>query len=506
MGLEFSYKPSKDYSKIDPITSFHIAQKELELFREGYNSITEPHLISAEIIRKHLNAPKLVLEIRKYYEKNYREVNSLLNDILKIARDLSLELEKTNLRSTAKRDYHNFFSSTLEENELDFLQMLKAYEYIKYNNTALFQKWNELKNLFEGLQVTSLTRPFLEKILHYNIYPKLELIEKTDLLLKRMKYILKVDNLEQKYNKVVAQGKYKRTIRYDFNSIFNEEINAFLLETHGIEDEYYLEKRIKNPRVFRESCIKNDFAVDTRGNEFFNQSSLYTLNIKADKLELEKEKIRKAFYIEKHLGSEQKLFKQDMIHQLSSKNLKKDRIAEYDKFLEDYLDTLQNSILMHFADFNEKEHYIIMYHFGPAYFLKFILYYMRKARTGAIHRKTQGNEIIRELPFEYLKLKIGHWWDIKVFKNIDPVDRNSKEIYDKIIQFTSSLWQIDQPKVLSKIVYSADLQRAFNSHDVGYLKNFLSSNVSYFFYLFYTRFLGTNFIYIPVHKKNVSTL
>ena len=506
METEFSYKPSKDFSKIDPVTSFKVAQKELELFREGYNTITEPHLISAEIIRKNLNAPELVMEIRKYYEKHYRDINSLINEILKITRDLSLELEKTNLRSTAKRDYHNFFSSTLEENELDFLQMLKAYEYIKYHNTVLFQKWNELKNLFEGIQVTSLTKPFLEKILQYNIYPKLELIEKTDLLLKRMHHILKIDSLEQKYNKVVAQGEYKRSIRYDFNSIFSKEINDFLFETHGMDDEYYLEKKINNPRVFRESCIKNSFAVDTRGNEFFNQGSLYILNIKPDKLQLEQEKIRKAFYIEKHLGSEQKLFKQDMIHQLASKNLKKDRIAEYDKFLEDYLDTLQTSIIMHFSDFNEKERYTIMYHFGPAYFLKFILYYMRKARTGSIHRKTQGNEIIRELPFEYLKLKIGHWWDVKVFKNIDPSDRNSKEMYDKIVQFASSLWQIDQPKVLSKIVYSADLQRAFNSHDIDSLKNFLSSSLSYFFYLFYTRFLGTNFIYIPVHKKNVSTL
>ena len=509
----FKYSPSTDFSNIDAASTFSVIQ-ELKPFLEGFKAFYNPYIVTIDIFRKFLTTGKLSPDIKNKLKAEDKELDRAFLDILRITDDLKSELKTDFIENSAKKNYFNHFHShTVQSNQVEYLKLIHIYEILKFNTNEIKNKWIYIQNLFESIPNSSENNEPLEQILYSHIYPKLEYIERTYLYLRRLAYFLCIHKEKETVKNITVEGEYYDTIPYSVNLITDnskDDIVLFLQERYlKKQEEISLKEKkkitIKNTEETEEkikSSFTNIFTLDCRGNQEFNQHFLYLLKLDKEKLDDDIKKIHKSIFAETYMGAEHKIFKQELIKRMISKVSEENKILEYNIFLHDYFDTIASSILVHFTNESTTEKNITLFHFGPVYFLKFVLYCMKKARTGYVHSYMGKNQIRRELPFEYIKSKLMLWWDENVAKVTTTQDQNSRKLYNDIVIHIAKWWKKEQVTILTKIYKNVQLRKELLTHNLKALTPFLDFNLSHLFLLLFIRFLGVDFIYLPVHNKN----
>jgi hypothetical protein len=123
---------------------------------------------------------------------------------------------------------------------------------------------------------------------------------------------------------------------------------------------------------------------------------------------------------------------------------------------------------------------------------------MRIGRTGYVHRHLKRNQMVRELPFEYVKYTIKEWWDENVFAQVPRSERNNFVSYERLLDGIRAEWQEHQLRLLVKIKKDPALLRALNIHDVKTLAQYVEVETSYLYLVKILRFLGQDFFYLPL--------
>lgn len=504
----FEYTPDVQYESIDPADSASVIQH-LGDFKKGYLKPLEEHILTSDNLRKYLNSAAVTPEIKTEFTFRQKEIEEALLDIVRNYSEIEEKLGEAELETAAHREYYGVFSDDdMDENKIQFLIMKNAYEAMKMFNEKVKKNWLFLQKIFEKIKVQSSNHLFLEQVLLYKIYPRIELVEKTDLLLRRMSYILKIKNETMDHDHWEAEGVYTSVIDYGLSIIFKEDLNVENFDQDQVIKKTNTEEQSKKQSTGNiDSAIVTPFFLDTRGSELFNQSYLYTLKINEEKIEIEEKKIRHAIYIETHLGAEEAALRQDLIRKFISQVRKKtDPLADYEHFLYEYFDFIAETvILINFSSFDENDKKLTLYHISPVYFLKIILHFMREGRTGFIHRRLKRNQMVRELPFEYLKFFLKNWWNTSVYTKLNSQFRNSRERYNYIISFIRNIWYEAAPEILAKIKKNSLYLRSFNIHDYKSLGVLLNEELGYVLYALLQRFFGQDFLYMPIpaSKKDI---
>ena len=129
---------------------------------------------------------------------------------------------------------------------------------------------------------------------------------------------------------------------------------------------------------------------------------------------------------------------------------------------------------------------------------------MRIGRTGYVHRHIKRNQMVRELPFEYVKFVLKDWWDENVYLQVSRADRNNYFAYEKLLDQVRREWQDHQLRLLVKIKKDPALVRALNIHDVRTLGQYVESEISYLYHVKILRFLGQDFFYLPIQLNKMT--
>ncbi|MDH5721380.1 MAG: hypothetical protein OEZ13_12305 [Spirochaetia bacterium] len=496
----YKYEPEINYNLISAEDS-EKSIKYLDSYKRGYLFPLESHILNSDGLRKYLESAAVTPEIRADFRFQMKEIENALLNIVRIYSTIESGLEEKHIDNAAHKDFYNIFpESQMEDTKIEFIKMIKSYELLKTFNINVHNEWMFVKEIFESIKRTSLNKLFLEQVLVFKVYPRLELCEQTDFLLRRMAYILKIKKEEIKNDKIEARGDYTSLIRYGISSIFRTDLYEIINEGQEIAKEI-AQKKTEKPAV-HETCIVNAYFLDSRGNSNFNNSYLYIMNIDEKKFDSEKEKIQKSIYVETHLGAEESTLRKILIREFISHRKNKDKIKEYTDFLIKYFNYAKDSFLLHFSSFSDKEKNYLIYHYGPVYFLKLVMYFMREGRTGFIHRPLKKQKMARELPFEFVKSVLNGWWDENIYRFTSVPDRDSFDIYSYILDTVSNLWFSDQPNIIKKINEDNMLSRAFQTRDHKTMRPIIETQVSYLFYLIYLRFLGQDFIYLSPSLKS----
>jgi len=493
----FTYKPYIDYSLIAAENSKQVIPY-LSDFKNDLIHPLEPHYMNAESIRKYLNSQDVTQEIRGEFREFEKNITDALSNILRAFSELETEMQERQLEVMVQKDYYpTFLSSDMNEDKLQFLQLLKTYENIKGFNIKVKSLWIELSGYFERIKINTLTNKFLEKVLTYQVYPRIELTELTELMLKRLNYILKIEEETIDIDKVSAKGSYSSLLSYTPSILFREDLDQVVADIHKVKTE---SSQIKQKELIVEdknSCLKSPYLLDSRGQELFNQSYLYTLEIDARKIDNEIKKIENSWYIETHLGAEETVLRRDLIRShISNKKEKTNNEKKYSSFLIDQFNNLKEDFSRQFFDFSDEEIKLFFYHLGPLSFLRILIKNMQELRTGCIHRRMKKNQMLRELPLEFIKFRLKDWWDEDIYKVTNQSNRNSYELYQSIIRQVKKMWFEDQPEILSNIKKNPQLLRALKIHDLKILKVFIDQELPNFFNIMFQRFLGHDFLYL----------
>ncbi|MES0489085.1 MAG: hypothetical protein ABUK01_03775 [Leptospirales bacterium] len=493
---KFVYSPQFDYGNIDAQNSTE-AIPALKEFDKSYLRPLENHMTSADTLRQYLSSSNVPEEIRAQVSIKIEDIDRELMQVVRMYSQVEAHLEPHELESESMHIFHALFSADeLSDPKLNFVKMIKVFEYLRHFNERVFENWSHVKKIIETFRPNPSSLPFMEQVLEYKVFPRLELCEITDLLIRRLAYILKIEPDAKIDDKGFLREHYSTLLTYNLGTIYQKDLEDFIV-TVNEEESDKIEVTAKEDV---NSCIVDPYFLDSRGNSPFNQSYLYTLSMNEKYIQNDLEKIKKAVYIETHLSAENISLRQDMIRHFVSSASRKDNKEKYMQFLNNHFDFTYETIILHFAHFTDKEKVLMFYHMGPVFFLKIIMQFLREGKTGYIHRFMSRNNMARELPFEYIKYTLKDWWDIGIFKRCTFKERNSKEIHVKIVETFRDLWVKDQKKALQNIIQIPIIVKAYHTRDYKALRPFLQREVSFLFYILYSRFLGTDFLYLPFNK------
>lgn len=495
MGF-FSYQPEFDYDSVEASNSAETT-KHLLPFKGGFLKGLEPHLVNADNIQKFLaSAPT---ETRKEINRRNKEIDAALVAIIRLYGGLEDELSVRQLDTSAHREYYTHFQNAeMEDAKLEFVKLIRSYEIIKHFNLELLETWTQLARIFESFATPSGEKQFLEQLLVYRVYPRIDLCNLTNLLLRRLAYILNAHGEENRAGKIHIQGQYSSQINYAYSVVFREDI-ADVLDGLALPKEGETKTHAFEPiRETRDSAIKSPYLLDTRGSESFNQTYAYILEIDPARFSLEEAKVTRSVYIETHLGVEDEALRQDLIRKFISAARNKDRAGEYKAFLMNYFQFTRETVLLGQTSIPEEDHLLFLYHFGPLFFIKIAAHFMRIGRTGYVHRHLKRNQMARELPLTYIKYVFKEWWDENIYTQLPRNERNSHIAFERLLTGIRDEWHGHHLKLLGKIRQDPDLRRALSLHDVITLGQFLEMETSYLYHVKILRFLGRDFFYLPL--------
>jgi hypothetical protein len=496
----YSYQPEFNYDAVNASDSVE-ASKHLLPFKGGFLKGLEAHLVNADNVQKFL--PSAPPETRKEINKKIKEIDAALVAIMRLYGHIESELSSRALETAAHREYYNHFpNAEMEDPKLEYVQLIRSYEVIKEFNLAVIEHWWKIAKIFEAFSPPSSEKHFLEQLLIYRVYPRIDLCNLTNLLLRRLAYILKIDSEETVGGRIIARGHYSSLINYSYSVIFREDISEIIEGLEAVPPNKELKPRAPEPiKETRDTAIKSPYLLDTRGSEPFNQTYAYLLEINQSRFTLDEAKISRSIYIETHLGAEDDALRQDLIRKFISAARNKDRIGEYRNFLYNYFQFTRDTLLMQEQRIPESDHKLFLYHFGPVFFFKVCTHFMRIGRTGYVHRHLRRNQMVRELPYEYVKYVLKDWWDENVYTQVPRAERNSQVAYDRLLDTIHTEWQEHQLRLLSRIKKDPQLLRALNLHDVKTLGAFVENEISYIYHVKILRFLGQDYFYLPLQVK-----
>ena len=492
---KFFYSPEVNYNRLDEKNSAQVVPL-LEDFKKGFLSPLQSHIVTADSFRQYLNSSNVPQELRSAINVKSEEIERELMQIVRLYSQVEARLENHSLTADVAHFFHSVFPNE-ESNEikLNYLKMVKTFEYLRSFNKGCRENWNQLRNIFETFKPISNTKSFLEQILDFKIYPRIELCEKTDLLIRRIQYILRLPNDYETAKKIKYEANFTSLLNYNLGTILQLDLDKYIIEKEKSE-----EKINENIVVDSNTCITDPYFLDSRGIMPFNQSYLYTLSINENRVKSDTEKIEKSVYLETHLSVENKSLRQDMIRHFISNSKKTNNLADYSRFLFEHFDFTKDGILFHLENSTSREKILFLYHFGPVFFLKLLMQFLREGHTGYIHRFMGRHHMARELPFEFIKFQLKDWWDINVFKQCNAGERNSGDYHHILVQNFTHQWENEQVKVFQAIIRDPLITRAYHTRDYKNLRPFLEQEISFLYYCIFTRFLGTDFLYMPTSK------
>ena len=360
----FPYIPENDYESISP-KNFESITNALKPFMKNSEFYIENHLTTAEALRKYINSTDQVSTyIRSSFLERLKEIETSVASIITLASDLKKDITNDTLHQKAMKDYYDLFSdNSIDDKKVDYAKLLKLYESIKSCNLQLKENWMRLKEIFGNIEVGSHNHKFLQRILGFKIYPRLDLISHVDLLLRQLAFILQINSEKVSTDNVRARGKYTPMVKYSFGSIFDPRVSGIIEHLNDVQvesnevalkqneavkgqvvdpmnhrklKEKGTKKTIRSWDDVKESSIKDNSFIDCRGDEIFNQGYIHTLKINQNKLRIEELKIQKSIYIETHLGIEDKAFQRELTRGFISNRNEQDKINAYNNFLDDF--------------------------------------------------------------------------------------------------------------------------------------------------------------------------
>ncbi|HRP69231.1 MAG TPA: hypothetical protein PLY93_06845, partial [Turneriella sp.] len=445
----FTYIPEFDYDSVKASDSAECI-KHLLPFKGGFLKGLEAHLVNADNIQKFLSSAPT--ETRKNIAKNQKVIDGALVSILRLYSHVEEELSIRSLDMAAQRAYYNHFPNTeIEDAKMEFCKLVRAYEVIKEFNTEVIDQWWKIAQVFDTFNVPMGENTFLEQLLVYRVYPRIDLCGLTNLLLRRLAYLLRISSEETIAGKISVHAEYTSLIHYSYSVIFRDDLSEIIENNTVSKSATKVDsvRRTEAAREARDTAVKSPYLLDTRGSEQFNQTHAYILEINEARFSLEEAKIKRSMYIETHLGAEEEALRQDLIRKFISAARNKDRLGEYKAFLVNYFQFTRDTLMMQQPNVAENDHNLFLYHFGPFFFARICGHFMRIGRTGYVHRHLSRNQMARELPFEYVKFILKDWWDENIYIALPRTERNSVIAYERILATVRSEWQEHQLRLLS---------------------------------------------------------
>ncbi|TGL13967.1 hypothetical protein [Leptospira levettii] len=389
-------------------------------------------------------------------EANKREIlpfrktlDQELDKSQKKIKEIIFNLDEKHLFAQVRKDYSRYFSRHIEDNNRDdFIQFHLIFEMLRYFLIETKEGWEKLKSAVQSNQFTDLE--FQNNgLLNYRILPALEKLFQLEILLKRMSFILQIDNPNCLTEFKPTKPKYRDKGTYRLSSVFEESLydkpKELEPEDSGIEykaDEVinnHQEKSKDNWKTIKQK-IKTEGEtnyIQAYGKYTWNSDQHYFFRYELDKYNAEKSLFKNAISLDSHLGADEQVLRSELIRSMTSIEKKSksadDFELEYQTFLKQFFTFCENIILMNMM-LPTQFKYVFLFHLGPSHFYMIAKKFLMEVNTGYIHaRGNDGKKVIRVIPSEYVKKHVIDYWNEVILPNVGE-EKNNLALLKKITE------------------------------------------------------------------------
>lgn len=391
-------------------------------------------------------------------ETNKREILSFrknldqeLDKSQKKIKEIIFNLDEKHMYAQVRKEYSRYFSHNLDESSRDdFIQFHLIFEMLRYFYIESKEGWVFIREAVSSAKFSD--SDFQTNVLlNYRILPALERLNQLEIFLKRMSFILQIDNPNYLTEYKPTKPKFRDRITYRLSTVFDENLYgkpaSVEPEDSGIvyKADEVAQKENEEPNQNRETAnqkskLKEDATsnyIQAYGKYTWNSDQHYFFRYEQDKYLAEKALFNSAISMDLHLGADEQVLRAELIRSMTSTEKKnksgEDFEVEYQNFLKQFFLFCENIILMNMAIPNQVK-YVFLFHLGPSHFYMIAKKFLMEVNTGYIHaRGTDGKKVIRVIPGEYVKKHVIDYWNQTILPNVGE-EKNNLALLKKLTE------------------------------------------------------------------------
>ncbi len=453
----------------------------LDVFKTGYTALIERFTALTQTTQQLLSSSVIGNDERQRLADQRQEIDRQLNEIQKLGRELTTDINPGTLEKTATREYHTHFAGDISEHRLHFVQFRKTHELLEAYYRRVVNNWNGIAEAFDRARINE-NSEIRRQITSTALKPATATGESLRVFVERMGRLLRLD---------AGPAVYSPEIAYQLSTVFTANLKSYVQQIFGglsgsdrLDPAQLSHQELLGPGTrgaqagAAESPAKpapiDDWRLDASGNTPWNQSPHYYFQYDPRVLDQERLKFADVIYADTHMGAEQEFIKSDFILNVSRKarlSEKTDIEAEYVNFLHSFFNLVIDISMLN-VDIPPKDRNIFVYHMGPQSFYNLTIKFLQEVNTGALHRRAQGKRVITKfLPGELIKKTIIGWWRTEVLESVPDEERDDPAYLKRITNAVRKMHGTLSEKAIEEHAKLPDSAKAGKSRQEVFREN-----------------------------------
>ncbi len=404
----------------------------------------------------------------------YRKALDLeLNHCHKQIKDIIFNLDERHMQPLVKKEYSRHFQGGYVDGpRTEFVQFHMIFEMLRNFTMDSRASWLEIKrSITEGKFTDPVFRD--DSLLHFRINAALDKLECIAIFLKRMAFILGIDNYSQILETRNIKAKFRDNVIYKLSSVFsdnlyadprtatedssgpfaqNSQFTAPVPEAPNRTPLSSVKENAKPSEVIPEASVKiqkkapdgSANYIQAFGKYSWNSDQHYFFRYEVDKYQTERALFNQTISMDIHLGADEQMLRSELIKTLSSIRHKSKSSEEYEnaylKFLDSFFDFIENIVIMNLGIPNQLK-WVFIFHIGPSHFYMIAKKFLMEVNTGYLHVKSlDGKKVSRLIPGEVVKKHVIDYWNRVILPNVGE-EKNNLALLKRIIEVVSDKYK-----------------------------------------------------------------
>jgi hypothetical protein len=386
-----------------------------------------------------------------------------LNNSQKRMKDIIFNLDEKHMYPMVKKEYSRYFQGGYVDGpRTDYVQFHLIFEMLRTFTMDSKLSWAEIKkSITEGKFNDQVFKE--DSLLNFRINAALEKLEVIRIFLKRMAFILAIENIHQILDVRSTKPKFRENIQYKLSAIFNENLYDTSVNTteenHGpipgvTIDEHVkmLEPPKRTVKTEDKSSTKDEKKltdgsanfIQAYGRYSWNSDQHYLFRYETEKYLTEKAFFKQTISMEIHLGADEQVLRSELIKSMSSIKRKLKSAEEYEieylTFLNNFFDFIENIIIMNLGIPNQLK-WVFLFHIGPSHFYMIAKKFLMEVNTGFLHvQSLDGKKVTRVIPGEVVKKHVIDYWNKVILPNVGD-EKNNLALLKRIADVVSEKYK-----------------------------------------------------------------
>ncbi len=439
-------------------------------FQKGYVYFLTSLQILVTSFLQYLTAGTISEQNKRDLLPYRKALDQELNKSQKQIKDIIFNLDEKHMYPMVKKEYSRYFQGGYADGpRTDFVQFNLIFEMLRNYTIDARNSWNDIKHAVStGTFHDNVFRD--ESLMSFRILPALEKVDMLGIFVKRMAFVLGIENYNSILESRNSRPKFREGVQYKLSSVFAENLYTAKVEDRaedsgpipGFESDQIVRAKTSanvkkatptEPKAEKKPQDEIINFIQAYGKYSWNSDQHYFFRFEVEKYLSEKAFFKQTISMDTHLGADEQMLRSELIKSLSSikrKNKSSDEYEiEYLTFLNNFFDFIENIIIMNLGIPNQLK-WVFLFHIGPSHFYMIAKKFLMEVNTGYLHvQSVDGKKVTRIIPGEVVKKHVIDYWNKIILPNVGE-EKNNLALLKRIAEVVADKYKEASARAMSE--------------------------------------------------------